>query len=89
MMTPPYAFIPPLKAAWLILKVPIVSISSTVLIPLVVSFEADAKKLPAAPLTKTSSLPKVSTNCFTAALQDLISLTSPLIAITLPVFVRD
>jgi hypothetical protein len=42
------------------LNVPNVSISSTVLNPLTDILEAEAKKLPAAPLTRMSNLPKVS-----------------------------
>jgi hypothetical protein len=49
------------------LKVPNVSISKTVLKPLAVSFSAEAKKLPAAPLTRMSSLCYSSKTALTAA----------------------
>jgi len=59
------------------LKVPSVSISRTVLKPLEDIFAAEAKKLPAAPLTNTSSLPNFSTAAATTLLQSSGFLTSP------------
>jgi len=52
------AFMELLKTDLLILNVPIVSISITVLKPFMLSFSILAKKFPAAPLTRISILPK-------------------------------
>jgi len=60
-MTPPLLPIKALKAAEHILKVPKVSISKTVLNPFELILLADARKLPAAPFTSTSSLPNLAT----------------------------
>jgi hypothetical protein len=68
--------------------VPKVSISRTVRKPLLDSLAADAKKFPAAPLTKISIFPNYSTNYLQAATHYYMSLTSPVIAITFPDVVR-
>ena len=77
MITPPFAPIQAWKAAEHMLKVPRVSISSTVLKALELNLLADARKFPAAPLIKISSLPKISTHFVTPALQDSAFLMSP------------
>ena len=59
------------------LKVPRASISNTVLKPLVESFDAEARKFPAAPFTRISSLPNFSIVAATTLLQSSAFLTSP------------
>jgi hypothetical protein len=66
------------------LKVPNASISNTVLNPLVVSFSASTKKLPAAPLIKTSIRPNYLTTSATTYLTISGFLTSPGIETQLP-----
>jgi len=59
------------------LNVPTVSISRTVLKPFDDSFEAVARKFPAAPLISTSMLPNFFTVFSHTLLQSSIFLTSP------------
>ena len=78
MITPLFwAFMHPLKTDWLILKVPTVSMSRTLLTPLVEIFSAVARKFPAAPFTRTSILPNLATTLATTYLQESILETSP------------
>ena len=60
-------FMLPLKTDWLMLKVPRVSISRTFLTPFVEIFSALAKKLPAAPFTRTSICPNYWTTALTTS----------------------
>lgn len=71
------AFMDCLNTHWLMLNVPTVSMSRTLFTPFVLIFSAVARKLPAAPLTRTSTCPNLSTTFCTAVLQLSILETSP------------